>query len=149
MKDTLIDKSKILERLEDIKTAVEELKRFKNMTVDAFQSNRDYFAIVSYWLRIALESVLTIGTHILSRLPYNGKKKDYTKVITSLGEYGVIPPEFARKIKGMAGYRNRLVHLYWRVTPEELLTTVQENLEDFTKFSHYILRFLENLKPSV
>ncbi|HIE43701.1 MAG TPA: DUF86 domain-containing protein [Candidatus Omnitrophica bacterium] len=144
MNKALFDREKILERLEDIKTALEELQRFKSMSLEEFQSNRDYFPVACYWLRIALEAILNIGTHILSRLPFNGKKKDYTQLIISLGDYGVIPRKFAQKIRGMVGYRNRLVHLYWRVSPEELLLTLRENLGDFEKFSKYILRFLED-----
>ena len=62
-----------------------------------------------------------------------------------MGEAKVIPFEFAQKIKGMAGYRNRLVHLYWEVTPEEIYEKLQE-IEDFEKFCEYILKYLKEIK---
>lgn len=137
-----IDKEKISERMEDIERALAKLKIHKEASGNEFTKESDAFALASYWLRIALEAVLVIGTHILSRLPSNGKKKDYTQVILSLGDYGVIPKTFADKIKGMAGYRNRLVHLYWEIGPEELLGILKENMGDFEKFINYIEKFV-------
>lgn len=141
-----LDKEKIEARIGDIKQALAELKRFQRMTIQEFKADKDNFPLASYWVRVAIEAVLTIGTHILSRLPSNGKRKDYTQVIVSLGDYGVIPQNFAKKIRGMAGYRNRLIHLYWEVTPKELHQTLKENLEDFQKFSDYIKKYLKLLK---
>lgn len=138
-----IDKEKILDRLSDTERACNELKRFKEMSLGEFEENKDNFAIASFWLRLAIEAALTIGTHILSRLPQNGKKKDYTQVIISLGDYEVIPANFAKKIRGMAGYRNRLVHLYWQVKSDEIYKITQENLDDFKEFGIYIRNYLK------
>lgn len=138
-----IEKEKVSERIGDIKRALAKLESYKNLSSKDLQEDEDAFALVAYWLRIALEGVLTIGTHVLSRLPSNGKKKDYTRVLVSLGDYGIIPQEFANKIRGMAGYRNRLVHLYWEVTPEELAHTLREDIEDFEEFIRHIGKFLQ------
>lgn len=141
-----INKEKIAGRIQDIKEATSKLEQYRTMTLNEFEKDRDNFPLASYWLRIAIEAVLTIGIHTLSRLPSNGKDKDYTEVILSLGDYEVIPKDFAQKIKGMAGYRNRLVHLYWKVTPEEILTTIKDNLDDFDEFIGHIRNFLKQIK---
>jgi len=112
------------------------------MHLDDFLAEKDNFPLASHWLRIALESVLTIATHILSRLPQNGKEKDYTQVLLGLGDYNVLPQSFSQKIKGMASYRNRLVHLYWKITPKELLEILKEDLDDFSEFIRYIKKFI-------
>ena len=138
----LIDQDKIIARIEDIKNALLELGKIPNKTMADFAADKNYFYLTSYWLRIAIEGVLTIGTHILSRMPANGQQKDYTQVILSLVDYNILPQDFAKKIKGMAGYRNRLVHLYWNVSKEEVLNTLQNELGDFQKFVGYIEDFL-------
>ena len=140
-----IDKERIEERIGDIKSALDELKIYQKMNQKEFLKDKNNFYLASYWLRISIEAVLTIGTHILSRLPSNGKKKDYTQVLLSLGEYKIIPKNFSQKIKGMAGYRNRLVHLYWKIAPEELLAVIKENLDDFDKFIGYIKKFIKGI----
>lgn len=139
-----LDRDKIIERIGDIKEATQELKKYQGLSEENFLSKRENFYLASYWSRIAIEAVLTIATHILSRIPANGKQKDYTQVILSLADYNVLPNDFAQKIKGMAGYRNRLVHLYWKVKPEELYNIVKNDLSDFDEFVDNIIRFLDS-----
>jgi uncharacterized protein YutE (UPF0331/DUF86 family) len=143
MAKVLIDKEKIIERIGDIKSALAELEKYRKMDLKEFLADKDNYPLASYWLRIALEAMLVIGTHILSRLPFNGRKKDYTQVILSLGDYNVLPKDFAQKIKGLASYRNRLVHLYWKIGEEELLSVIKERFEDIEKFIDYIEKFIE------
>lgn len=143
-KTKLIDREKVADRIMDIKNALVELKPYQTMSLEEFKANKNNFPLASYWLRIAIEAVLTISTHILSRLPTNGKQKDYTQTILSLADYGVLPPDFAQKIRGMASVRNRLVHLYWKIKPEDILKIIKNDLEDFNWFIKYINDFLEN-----
>jgi uncharacterized protein YutE (UPF0331/DUF86 family) len=143
MAKVLIDKEKIIERIGDIKSALAELEKYRKMDLKEFLADKNNYPLASYWLRIALEAMLVIGTHILSRLPFNGRKKDYTQVILSLGDYDVLPKDFAQKIKGLAFYRNRLVHLYWKIGEEELLSVIKERFEDIEKFIDYIEKFIE------
>ncbi|PJE73307.1 MAG: DUF86 domain-containing protein [Candidatus Tagabacteria bacterium CG10_big_fil_rev_8_21_14_0_10_40_13] len=139
----LLDKEKIIERMSDIKNAALKLKQFQKTSLKEFTQDEKNYPLTCFHLRIALEAVLTIATHIISRLPPNGKRKDYTQVILSLADYKVIPQKFAQKIKGMAGYRNRLVHLYWKVEPEEILATIKKDLKDFDQFIKHIETFLK------
>jgi len=118
----------------------------RKLSLKEFLSDKDNYAICEHHLRRALEGVLSLATHILSRLPIE-KPKNYTDALIKLGEAKVIPFEFAQKIKGMAGYRNRLVHLYWEVTPEEIYEKLQE-IRDFEKFCEYILKYLKGLKEN-
>ncbi len=137
-----LNKEKITKLIGEIQGAREELKRFEKMSLDEFLSSRDNYAIGEHHLRKALEGILNVSTHIVSRLPGGVKSKDYTDVIIALGDSEVLPKEFALKIRGMAGYRNRLVHLYWKVTPEELHEKVSGELQDIDMFVDYILKYL-------
>lgn len=138
-----IDKEKISQRIIDIGNAASELKKYQKMSLKEFLADKNSFPLASYWLRLGLEAVLTIATHLLLRLPHNGKKRDYTQVLISLGDYHVIPRSLAQKIRGMAGYRNRLVRLYWEIKPQELLSVIQDNLDDFDKFIKYVKLFIK------
>jgi len=143
-----INKEKISQRIADIAKAFNELQKYQKMDEKEFLANQDNFPLASYWLRLGIEAVLTISTHILSRLPQNGKEKDYTQLLVSLGDYGVIPQDFAEKIRGMAGYRNRLVHLYWEIKPDELLGVIRQNLNDFEEFIKHIKNFLSKTESN-
>jgi len=93
------DNEKIIERIADIKNSILELEKYKAMDLEEFLKDNNNYNLSAYHLRVALEAVLIIATHILSRIPQNGKKKDYTQIILSLADYNVLPKEFSQKIK--------------------------------------------------
>jgi len=126
---------KIRNIIADIEGNLEELKSLASLSLEEFRSDRKNYGLAEHYLRRSLEGILTIGSHILSRLP--AKTKDYQQIIISLGEYGIIPKDFAEKNKRLASYRNRLVHLYWEVSLNELYTVIQQHLEDLTLFCRY------------
>jgi len=49
----------------------------------------------------------------------------------------------ADKLVPIAGYRNRLVHFYQEITPEELYEIIQNDLPDIEGFMKEIENFLE------
>lgn len=136
--------SKVRGILSQIEEAIKELERLSNLNIKEFTGSKNNYIIAEHYLRRSLEGILTIGSHFLSRL--GAKTKDYQEIILSLGKYGLIPKEFAEKNRNLAGYRNRLVHIYWEVTPEELYTVIKQHLEDIDKFCSYYNEILSNLK---
>lgn len=135
-----IDKVRDLEA--DIQESLRELRKLSALTDAEFGKDTLYYAAAEHHFRRALEGVLTIGTHILSRLP--AKTKDYQDIIEKLGEYGIVPRDFAERNKKLAGYRNRMVHLYWEVTPQELHDIIREHLDDLDTFCDYYREVVRN-----
>src|SRR3989344_797420 len=127
-----INKSKVLDLLADIQIGVDELRSLVARPPGDFVVDRKAYAQAEHYLRRVLEGILTVGTHLVSRL--NGKARDYQEVIVALGAAGIVTREFAERNKKLAGYRNRLVHLYWEVTPEEMFEVISEHLADLVAF---------------
>lgn len=74
--------SKIRNILSQIKEAIEELERLSKLDMDEFTGNKNNYIIAEHYLRRALEGILTIGSHFLSRL--GAKTKDYQEIILSM-----------------------------------------------------------------
>jgi len=139
-----IDKEIILERLNIIQKAVSRLKRLKDLSAGEF-AMEDNFAIAEHNLRYALEATFDICGHILSRIPGN-KSDEYKQMAKGMGKNEIVPNEFAEeKLVEMAGYRNRLTHIYFEVTGEEIKNIVDNDLDDFRKFNRFIKKFLEKI----
>ena len=71
-------------------------------------------------------------------------RESESEAILALSDAGILPREFAEKIKGMPAFRDRIIHDY---LPNEfdalkLFETLQD-LDDFRTFSRYILTWLE------
>ncbi len=72
-------------------------------------------AVVESYLRRSLEAMFDIGRHIIAK-SYGAKELEYKNAI-ELGEKGVVHKEYSRILLKMAGYRDRMVHLYFELMP--------------------------------
>jgi uncharacterized protein YutE (UPF0331/DUF86 family) len=55
--------------------------------------------------------------------------------------------DFAESLVKMAKYRNRLVHLYWEVSAEEIFGILQGPVDDLDSYMKYIAAFVDK-EPS-
>jgi len=142
MKKLPLNKERILERISIIENSHRSLSRFRNYSLEDFKADQDNFRIAYYDLYTALESVLDIGAHILSRIP-GRKPESYKDIACFLSEEKIIPRDFCeKKLVEMAGYRNRMVHFYNRISQEELYQIIQNHLDDFIEFNSHIKKLL-------
>ena len=88
-----------------------------------------------------------ICVHLASALSLWKVRESEAEAILILAEAEIIPKEFAEKIKGMPTFRNRIIHDY---LPNEFdamkLYESLENLDDFKRFSKYILEWISEEK---
>ena len=139
MIDKNIIKKHLLE-LENILVVLEELKQY---SLTDIESDVKKVWEIEHGLQLAIQNLLDIASHILSSLGKN-KTDSYTDVILRLGKENIIPPDYAEKIKRMAGLRNILVHDYLEVDLSLLYNLLQNSLDDFRIFSKYIAVYLDN-----
>lgn len=137
-----LDKKVILERIDIIQMSLKRMEVLKTLTIGRFLLAEN-FAIAEHYLRYALEATFDICAHILSRIPGAGVG-EYKQMATEMGKKEIIPMDFAEnQLYEMAGYRNRLTHFYFEVTPEEMHKIINEDLGDFEIFLKAIKKLLE------
>lgn len=137
-----LDRDKLRDLIEDIASCRRELETLTTYPRKKFIVDRHRYAETEHYFRRVLEGILTAATHILSRLPQ--ETKNYAAVIKSLGDAGIVSPQFAQRNLGLAGYRNRLVHMYWEVSPGELYDTIREHLDDLDEFAEAFAQVLRD-----
>lgn len=137
MKQIPLNRTVLVNRLAEIGRDFVALSEFKSMPLNEFVQGPHY-AIAEHYLRRALEAIFDAGNHILSRLPLapGERPETYKAIALVLGRHGVVPKDFAEgSLKEMAGYRNRMIHFYDEITPEELHAIILNNLKDLETFS--------------
>lgn len=143
MSKDAIERDVVMVRVNGIEGELAELKKIATEPLAAFAVGTGY-KLAQYHLHRALEGVFHIAGHILARLP-GGQATQYKEMANKLGEVGIVSKEFAEgKLVTMARYRNRLVHFYAQITPEELYGILQKDLGDFTIFLTGIKKLLEH-----
>ncbi len=131
-------------RLSYIEDSLQSLERFKGIPFDQFHANSDNFRISFFDLHRALEAILDIGSHILSRIP-GARPSSYKDIPRLLDKHKIIPPDFAaNQLAKMTGYRNRMVHFYSEISEREIYQIIQEELQDLHTFCTHIERVLRN-----
>jgi uncharacterized protein YutE (UPF0331/DUF86 family) len=137
-----LNKEVIQARVSYIEDSLKSLGRFKGISYKEFHSNSDNFRIAFYDLHRALEAVMEIGSHILSRIP-GARPTSYKDIPRLLEKHKIIPGDSAtNQLEKMAGYRNRMVHFYGEITEEEIYNIIQQELEDFHTFLAHINEIL-------
>jgi len=125
-------------RLSYIEDSLRSLERFRGVPFEQFHSNADNFRIAFFDLHRALEAILDIGSHILSRIP-GARPSSYRDIPRLLEKHKIIPSDFAgNQLTKMAGYRNRMVHFYGEITEKEIHQIIQEELQDLQSFCEHV-----------
>lgn len=140
-----INREKVGLYLKNLNRSVDKLEELRGrfLTFDDFSPDEEGKALVEHFMRIALESVLDISRHVVAAKELPLESEDTTSLIEALGRGGIIPPDFAKKIRGMAGMRNALVHSYWGVDYKRLFSMLRDELDDFSMFAKNIVEFIE------
>jgi uncharacterized protein YutE (UPF0331/DUF86 family) len=74
----------------------------------------------------------------------NLKSLEYRDVALALGAKKVVSPEYADTLVKLAGYRNRMVHYYKEIKPDELYDILKKDLGDIERFLVEIEKFIQN-----
>ena len=143
----LIRKDRILAYLDNIGRQMEDIRSIPVSNKEFFLDKKNSIQIkaIKYSLACAIQDVARICTHLASALSLWKVRESEAEAIVSLGEAGILPKEFADKIKGMPAFRNRIIHDYLpnEFDAERLFDNLQ-NLDDFKKFSKYILEWISH-----
>jgi uncharacterized protein YutE (UPF0331/DUF86 family) len=145
----LVRKDRIIGYLDNIERQVEDIESIPVPNKDFFLDRKNTVQIkaLKYSLACAIQDVTRICAHLASALSLWKVRESEAEAILSLGEAEIIPKEFADKMKGMPAFRNRIIHDY---LPNEFdamkLYESLQNLDDFKKFSKYILEWISEEK---
>ncbi|WP_299024153.1 DUF86 domain-containing protein [uncultured Thermanaerothrix sp.] len=116
-----------------------------------FGDPRNLFA-AELCLRRALEALFDLGRHILVKGFALGVS-EYKEIARALHQNGVINAEESALLNILAGYRNRLVHFYHEVSPEELYEICTHQLGDITRIASALQKWInahpENLDEGI
>lgn len=112
-----------------IKEMVEALQDLPIHNRKKFLSNKHTIAAAESYLRRSLEALFDIGRHILARR-FGAPVTEYKEIAQSLLERKILQRKEAEILRQMAGYRNRMVHFYHEISPEELQEICAHHLDD-------------------
>ena len=123
----------LFNKVQGLKEETKYLVDNKTKLLRGLDSSVETRKIVERSVYLCAEIVLDIADLLIIEKGYP-KPSTYSDSIYKLGEYGLIPKEFARKFVYIAGIRNFLAHDYQRDTVPELKKFLNLGLNDLKKF---------------
>lgn len=140
-----MDRERVEGHLSTLDGAVGQLRRIQGRygSYEEFRADVDTRELCVHYLRIALESVLDICRHFLAAVGVTLAELDTTNLIELAGDRGLLEPAFAQRIRGMAGMRNAILHVYWRLDYQAIYRAVTGELADLDEFARQIRVYLE------
>jgi uncharacterized protein YutE (UPF0331/DUF86 family) len=139
---------RVQENLSLIGAFPDKLGRLAKMPKGEFLADERNPAAADSFLRRSIEAMFDIARHILSKT-YEFKSLEYKDIAQALGAKNIVSPEYAETLVKMAGYRNRMVHYYKEIKPDELYDILQRDLGDVERFLVELERFLTNYRRQV
>jgi uncharacterized protein YutE (UPF0331/DUF86 family) len=130
----------VTNRLAIIDELLRQIRTLPLEDVDLFLADHRSAAAESY-LRRALEAVLDIGRHILAKGFAIGVT-EYKEIAIKLRDRHALTAEEANLLFKMAGYRNRMVHFYHEITPDELFNICATQLGDIERIADAYRRWV-------
>lgn len=138
-------RQEVIDKLELLEGYIAVLKDLQQYSFEEIEQNYVLKGAVERYLQISLECMLDIGEIIISMEKIK-RPQSYKEIFRTLGENGILPEVFARKIEPAAGFRNILVHMYAKVEMNRLYENLQNGVEDMEDFIEYIALFLAKRK---
>lgn len=137
----MIDKELVRKKLIELENYILTLEDLKSYSLEELQKNRAKAWSVEHGLQLAIQLLIDTGNHILAVIGEQ-EIEDYVDIIDKLGERGIIPSDFASSIRGMAGFRNILIHEYASVDISKVYDVLQKRLDDFKRYAGFIDNYL-------
>lgn len=134
---------RVRENLSLIGSFLEKFGRLAKLSKGDFLGDERNPAAAESFLRRSIEAMFDISRHILSK-SYEFKSLEYKDVALALGAKKIVSAEYADTLVKMAGYRNRMVHYYKEIKPDELYDILQNDLGDIERFLVEIEKFLQS-----
>ncbi|MDO9585696.1 MAG: DUF86 domain-containing protein [Syntrophales bacterium] len=129
----------IFNKIERLKEELKYLTDHKNDFLRTIKTSIETKKIVERSVYLCAEIALDIADLIIIKKGFP-KPATYSDSLYKLGDYGIIPREFAYHIVYLAGLRNFLAHDYQKSTIPELERFLRKGLKDIKQYSEEITK---------
>ncbi len=133
----MVDLDRIHQRLELLTGYLHELRRLRDLPVAEYLQHEVYAG--RYLVQVAAQTCIDLANHVIASEGWR-TPRDFGDSFTVLDEYGVIDDALAGRLRGLAGLRNRLVHVYDEIDDVRVHQALATGLADLDAFATAIAR---------
>lgn len=128
-----VDRTKLRSHMDFLRGNVRRLEQLHAGGRSAFLDSDVSQAAATRWLQTAVEAMIDIANHVIAREGL-GVPRAYSETMEILTREKVLPSDRREAFLAMVRFRNRVVHLYDEVHPDEIWSILDSDLGDFEAF---------------
>jgi uncharacterized protein YutE (UPF0331/DUF86 family) len=130
----MVDAARLRVLLDRLRETEAELRRLRELGVDAVRHDPDRLNSVKYLFVLAAEVAIDAGQHVIAAEGLRAPET-FAGVFEELGRSGWLPEELAASLAAMARFRNLLVHGYAEVDDDTVVAVLHgDRLDDLDHF---------------
>ncbi|MCX5975901.1 MAG: DUF86 domain-containing protein [Coprothermobacterota bacterium] len=137
-----LDRERLTKLTGSLRASMRLLKEVAILPKAEFLSDAHKQSSAKYNFIAAIEAIIDLAGHWAARAGLRSPK-DYADTFQVLFEAGYLGEPLADDLKKMARFRNRLVHLYWEIDPEEIYRILETEMKDFDLFLQCVASVVE------
>lgn len=133
---------KIEAKIKKVSYYVSLLQEYKTDCKERFLKDPMFEGALLHYLYLASDGCIAIAEMVLKDKNL-GSSQSYYEAIDTLGEYNILPREFAYDFAKIASFRNFLAHDYEKIDYVIICSDALEELDDITEYLKYIKNSLD------
>jgi uncharacterized protein YutE (UPF0331/DUF86 family) len=134
----------VLNKKESVERCIKQIRTYYGLPSDVpFAENYLRQDAVALNLQRACEQCIDLANYVI-KVRKLGLPKESKESFRLLATSHIIPGDLAKRLEGMVGFRNILVHEYQRMDLQLMIDVIENRLDDLVLFTDYILREFHN-----
>jgi uncharacterized protein YutE (UPF0331/DUF86 family) len=133
---------KIEAKIKRVRYYLSLLETYKPECKERFASDPMFEGALLHYLYLASDGCIALAEMMLKHKNI-GVSQSYYEAIDTLGEYRIIPKEFAYGFAKIASFRNFLAHDYEKIDAWVICEEALNKLDDIERYLQYLQKALE------
>ncbi len=135
----MVSFEKVIHKFQQLDEYLGILKKISKTPQETFLKDKIIIGSEKYYLQVSIECCLDVANHIIASEKFRAPK-DYADSFMIIQEEGIISSEFGDRLRQMAKFRNRLVHLYGEIDDAYVYKYVKDDIKDTEKFKFIVIK---------
>ena len=135
----MVSFEKVIRKLQQLDEYLDILRIISQTSRETFLKDKIVIGSAKYYLQVSIECCLDVANHIIASEKFRAPT-DYSDSFMVIQEEGIISNKLGEKLRQMAKFRNRLVHLYGEIDDTYIFEYIIGELKDFSEFKSIIIK---------
>ena len=135
----MVSTEKISRKFIQLEEYLAILAKISETPGDIFVKDKILVGSAKYYLQVAIETCFDMANHIIATERFRAPK-DYADAFAVLEETNILEKAMGQKLRQMAKFRNRLVHLYGEIDDVFVYEFLTNDIEDIKRFRKIIIQ---------